>query len=124
MIISIVMQKLDLIIGIALGGAIGWLVTHLYYKKSEKASNLSEKRICQFIGKKAVDQIKESICKKKDANEILEDIWRYMNKKFGDHFMELRCKKCGSDDLSFPYISTDYGDADFILCNKCGNDEF
>lgn len=106
------------------GVFIGWLIAYLFYKKSKKNDQLSENRICQFIGKKAVDQIKESIRKKKDANKILESIWEYLTNKFGDHFMELRCKKCGSDDLSFPVISTDYGEEDFVLCNKCGNEEF
>lgn len=121
---NIFLQNTGLFISLFFGGLIGWLTTFLYYKKSKRDSQLSENRICHFIGEKAVDQIQASIHKKKDANEVLENIWKYMISKFGDSFMELRCKKCGSDDLSFPYISTDYGEADFILCNKCGNDEF
>lgn len=117
-------QNLNAIAGIIIGGLMGWLITHLYYQKSKKDNDLSENRVCQFIGKKAVEQIKESIHKKKDANEILENIWKFLTSKYGDGFMELRCKKCGSNDLSFPYVSTDNSEADFILCNKCGNDEF
>lgn len=115
------------LIGLIIGGFLTWYFSWLYYKKSAKAQEVSQreldKRLSELFSKDRMALIKETIKDDKKADEIFRDIWKYLSEKYGGEFVADRCPACGSKNLTWRSVFIEVGDDSvedgFLECKDC-----
>lgn len=110
---------MQMFIGVVLGGLIGWIITHLYYKKSSNDLHEIVEKLPESIIQPILEDKREHLTVS-ELNELLKT--KTIDSETNDPLPYIACPKCGSGKLNRS-SATDY-DRDemyFIInCEDCG----
>lgn len=103
----------------------GWLISHFYYRRSNKESERSTDQmrndIIEEFRAEALDRIKNSFDETERIEEVLTELWDEIKKKKGEEFGKGNCPRCASENIEVFWVS--YGEdqeMDVARCNNCG----
>ena len=116
---------LTLIIGIAVGAIITWIITRYYYVRATKDQTDLYNKLSEFTRKLILEDQRKKL-NVKELNELLES--RTIDKTHKGLFPFKACPKCGSKNLKIDVDYDPYHDGDdyvsnpfeLIQCVDCG----
>jgi predicted RNA-binding Zn-ribbon protein involved in translation (DUF1610 family) len=107
------------LLGLLLGGAISWLVAHVYYRKASKEQEVLYKKLSSDVRKMILKDPRDSLTVF-DLNRLLNS--RTIDKhrmNQGDPLPYKACPKCGSTDLARDEINQADDNYFVVYCKDC-----